>query len=43
MSECGSGHLKLTVNFLEHAEHVLEVIVVEKPHGFVLVILVERN
>ena len=33
----------LTIDFLEHPEHALEKVVVEKPHGRVLEVLFERH
>ena len=33
----------LSIDFLEHVVHTLQVLVVEEPHITVLVVLVERN
>lgn len=31
----------LTINFLEHAIHVLQVVMIQEPHGVVPVILIK--
>lgn len=43
ISERGDFFLLLTIDFFEHSIHIFEVIVVEEPHGFVVVILVEGH
>ena len=35
--------MRLTVDLLEHPEHVLQVAVIQEPDGGVLVILLKRN
>lgn len=38
-----SAHEVRTVDFLEHSVHVLQVVVVQEPHGVILIVFVERH
>lgn len=34
--------LKLTIDLLKHSIHVLQIVMVQKPHSVILVILIKR-